>query len=93
MIVFGRIFSHILLKSRARGYVYLAAYYGLYAVGLAFLIKGYRPVHNSVVGYRYGTVTALGNAGRNVLYTTRPVEQAIFAMQMQMYKIRHSFTS
>ena len=77
---------HGLIKSRARGNVYLAPDYRLYSLADTRLIKGYRAVHNSVVGKSNCGMTALLCSLGNFFYAASAVKQAVFTVKMQMYK-------
>ena len=46
-------------------------------------------IHNTVVGNGNRILSAFFDAFGQILYATRTVKQAIFGMQMQMYKILH----
>ena len=75
--------------TRARCHIYLTADYGLNALLFAGFVKCYRAVHDSVVCKGAGSMTRTFCSSRYLRNTAGAVKQAVFAVQMKMYEIRH----
>ena len=76
----------LLIKTRARGNVDLAADDGLDALGLAGAVKVDRAVHHAVVGDGAGGLPHRLDELWKVADAARAVEQAEFGMDMQVRK-------
>ena len=70
----------------AGGDVDFTADYGLYSRGLCRLVKGHGAVHNAVVSYGDSLLAKPRRLGGKAVNPAGPVKQAVFAMDMQMYK-------
>ena len=84
---FGR-----LVKPGAGGDINLAAQNGFDPLLDRFLIKGNDAVQDAVIGHRHRILPLLLDRSKQRPDAAGAVEQAVFAMQMQMHKGGHLLT-
>ena len=81
----------VFLKAGAGRHIHFATDDRANALLPTGVVKGDRTVHHAVVGQRYGAVPAFLCPLRDLPDAARPVQQAVFAVQMQMNKLCHGY--